>query len=55
MNATKEIIDDLESFKQQQIKLIYVISNNKHKGKSENKIVRFFYSKRIQNHYYQKR
>jgi hypothetical protein len=44
MNPTKEILDDIETFKQQQVKLIYTTSSSKiikkeDKGKTENKIV----------------
>ena len=38
MNPTKEILDDLESFKQQQIKLIYTSVNNKKEKSKETKI-----------------
>lgn len=48
MNPTKEILDDIETFKQQQVKLIYTSSSNTkittkkgEKGKPENKIVSF--------------
>ena len=42
MNPTKEILDDLETFKQQQIKLIYSAPQKKiYKREGESKIVNF--------------